>query len=360
MAQLFVKTFTKSKQLLFSFLLVVFVAGVCFGFSKYLDYKVVAFILLVAVSLVAMFFDIIPVLFAAFLSALIWDYFFIPPHFMFHVGTTEDGILLLTYFVIALVNAVLTYKIRQIEKAARLKEEKANTVKLYNTLFNSLSHELRTPIAAIIGATDNLQNNNAKLSLQDKDELIGEISIASFRLNQQVDNLLNMSRLESGFIQPKNDWCDINELIYGTIKRLEENKVAQKINIDIDSEIPLFKLDKGLLEQVIYNLLNNACQYTYGESKIDIIAIDSSDILKIVIEDNGKGFPEDEINRVFEKFYRLKHSKAGGTGLGLSIVKGFTEAMGGHVKLENILNSGARFIIEIPAETSYLKNLNNG
>ena len=130
------------------------------------------------------------------------------------------------YFVIALVNAVLTFKIRQIEKAARQKEEKAHTVKLYNTFLNSLSHELRTPIAAIIGATDNLQNNSAQLSPQNKNELVTEISKASFRLNQQVENLLNMSRLESGFIQPKKDWCDINELIYDAVKIVDENNLA--------------------------------------------------------------------------------------------------------------------------------------
>ena len=97
------------------------------------------------------------------LSALVWDYFFIPPRFTFHVEATEDTILLSTYFVIAMVNAALTYKIRQVEKTAREKEEKANTVKLYNTLLNSLSHELRTPIAAIVGATDNLQANSSRL-----------------------------------------------------------------------------------------------------------------------------------------------------------------------------------------------------
>ncbi len=360
MVKLFINTFGKPKQFLLSFLLVSIVAGICFTLSGYLDYRVVAFILLVAVSVTAMFFDILPVLFSALLTALIWDYFFIPPHFTFHVGSTEDSVLLLTYFIVALVNAALTYKIRQVEKLAIQKEEKANTLKLYNTLFNSLSHELRTPIAAIIGATDNLQTNNEKLTPLDKHELVGEIAKASFRLNQQVDNLLNMSRLESGFIQPKMDWCDINELIYDLVKRIEENNLGRKININIDPELPLFKLDKGILEQVVYNLLNNACQYTSENSTIEICVTCNADVLKIMISDNGSGFPSDEINKVFDKFYRLKNSKAGGTGLGLSIVKGFTEALGGRVNLQNREDGGAKFTIQIAAETSYLKNLNNG
>jgi len=267
--------------------------------------------------------------------------------------------MLLMYFLIALVNAVLTFKIRQVEKIARDKEEREHTVKLYNTLLNSLSHELRTPIAAIIGATDNLQANNSKLTPQNRNDLVGEISKASFRLNQQVENLLNMSRLESGFIQPKNDWCDINELVYDVVKRIEENNVTQKIRININPDIPFFKLDKGMLEQVIYNLLNNATQYSPEHSTINISAACHADMLEMIIEDEGKGFPENEIKNVFDKFYRLKNSRTGGTGLGLSIVKGFAEAMNGSVSLENISTGGARFILEITAETNYLKNLKN-
>ncbi len=350
---------SKGKQFLISIGLVISASAACFLFADFMGYKVVAFVLLITVSLTAMLFDILPVLVAALLSALIWDFFFIPPRFTFQVTYGEDALLLLMYFIIAMVNAALTYKIRQIEKLARQKEERANTIKLYNTLFNSLSHELRTPIASIIGATDNLQTNTAKLTAENKRELIAEISKASFRLNQQVDNLLNMSRLESGFIQPKNDWCDVNELVYDVVKRIEENDISQKITININPNIPLFKLDKGILEQVIYNLLNNAIQYTPPKSRIDIIAICHVDILQITIEDNGNGFPEEEIKYVFDKFYRVKHSRTGGTGLGLSIVRGFTEAMKGNVVLENISTGGARFTIEIPAETSFLKNLKN-
>ena len=350
---------SKTRQYVLSVLLVCLVAGTGYALSGYIGYKVVAFMLLITVSVVAMLFDILPVLLSAVLSALIWDFFFIPPHFTLQVGTTEDAILLLMYFVIALVNAVLTFKIRQIEKRERLREEKIQTVKLYNTLLNSLSHELRTPIAAIIGATDNLLNNSAKLSLINKNELINEIAKASFRLDQQVGNLLNMSRLDSGIIQPKKDWYDIGELIYDIVKGMEEDKISQKININISPDLPLFKLDKGMLEQVIYNLLNNAVLYTQSASIIDITAHCHADVLEIIIEDNGKGFPEEEKLLVFDKFYRLKNSSTGGTGLGLSIVKGFTEALGGRVRLENRSSGGARFTIEIKAETSYLKNLKN-
>ena len=357
--ELFINKISKLKQLLIGVSIVCMVSALCYSMSNYLDYKIVAFILLLTVSIAAVLFDIIPVFTTAILSALIWDYFFIPPHFTFQVGSTEDSILLLMYFVIALVNAVLTYKIRQIEKIARLKEEKANTVKLYDTLLNSLSHELRTPIATIIGATDNLQSNNNNLTGENREDLITEISKASFRLNQQVENLLSMSRLESGFLHPKKDWCDITELIYDAVKRIEENNVSQKITINVNPDIPFFKLDKAMMEQIIYNLVNNAIQYTQEDSKIDIMAHCHADVLELIVEDNGKGFPVEEIDNVFNKFYRLKNTKTGGTGLGLSIVKGFTEAMGGTVLLQNLRTGGARFTINIAARTSNLKSIKN-
>ncbi len=352
MPEIFLFNISRTKQYILSVLFVGIVSILCYSFTLFIDYRVVALILLVTVSFVAVSFDILPVLTAAILSALIWNFFFIAPRFTFHVGSTDDLILFIMYFLIAMINAVLTYKVRKVEKRAMQKEGKANTVKLYNTLLNSLSHELKTPIATIIGATDNLLTNSKNLTLQNRYELIAEISKASFRLNQQVENLLNMSRLESGFIQPKKDWCDISEIIYNGVKRIEENKIYQKVVVNINPNIPLFRLDKGMMEQIIYNLLNNAVQYTNSHCTIDILATFHTNVLQIIIEDNGEGFPKDEINSVFEKFYRLKNTKAGGTGLGLSIVKGFTEALDGCVRLENVRTGGAKFTIEIPAETT--------
>ncbi len=369
---------SKLKQFLIGIGLVVFVSAVCFLLSDYIDYKVVAFILLLIVSLLAIVFDIVPVLVAATLSALIWNFFFIHPKFTFHIGSAEDGFLFLMYFVIAFINAVLTNRIRKIEKEVREKEEKAKTVKLYNTLLNSLSHELKTPIATIVGATDNLLDESSKLTDSNRKELIEGISVASLRLNQQVENLLSMSRLESGFIQPKKDWCDMNELIYDVINRLDQQLKNHKVAIHIEENLPLYKLDYGLIEQVLYNLLYNASIYTPEFADIIIAAKNStnrfyqlntsteehsevkreSNQLSLTIEDRGPGFPPKELDKVFDKFYRLNNSRAGGTGLGLSIVKGFVEAHNGTIVLENVPH-GAKFTIEIPAETSYINNLKN-
>lgn len=348
----------KSRQFFVSVILVVIVAAFGLLLHGLIGYRVVAFLLLVSVSLLAMFFDIVPVIVAAVLSALLWNFLFIPPRFTFAIGTTEDRWLLLMYFVIALIHGVLTHRIRSVQKEMRRKEVKANAVQYYNTLLNSLSHELRTPITTIIGATDNLANAN-HLSDRDKKELLDEISIASLRLNQQVENLLNMSRLESGVFQVKKDWVDIRELIYTVVHRFEPAILAYRVEVFVAENMPLVKLDFGLMEQVLHNLVNNAIQHTPEGTDIVIKADYLDDTLLIELSDSGKGFPEADIHKVFDKFYRASGSKPGGTGLGLSIVKGFVEAHQGSIRLKNLALRGALFEIKIPAKATYINKLKN-
>lgn len=348
----------KAFQYSISILVIAIVVAAGYASSEWIGYRTIAFILLLAVSALAILFDIWPVLLAACLSALAWNFLFIPPRFTFHISSSEDVLMLSMYFVVALINAVLTYQIRSMEKLARQREEKANTVKLYNTLLNSLSHELRTPIATIIAATDNLLDNNVQLQPQHRHELLEEIAAAGLRLNQQVENLLNMSRLDAGVLKPRKDWCDIAELLYQSAEKLD-NATTHSLHILVAPTLPFFKTDKVLLEQVVLNLLQNAVQHTPAHTQIHLTATNYTDILEIRVEDNGPGFPKESFDLVFDKFYRLQNSKAGGTGLGLSIVKGFTEALGGTVALSNLEKGGACFTLRIPAEASYIKNLKN-
>jgi two-component system, OmpR family, sensor histidine kinase KdpD len=341
----------KKRQYAICILTVATATVLCSAVHSFIDYRNVALILLVTVSCLAMFLDILPVLLAATLSALVWDFFFIPPRLTLTIGETEDRVLLIMYFIIALVNAVLTFKIRQMEKEVREKSEKAKEVKFYNTLFNSLSHELRTPITTIIGATDNLMNQSARLSDTTRKELLSEVSIAALRLNQQVENLLSMSRLESGVFQIKKDWVDVSELIHKVIHHLEPQLEKFRTSVDIPGNLPLFKLDFGIMEQVLYNLVYNAIIHTPEDTTITVQAQYLVGKLILQVADNGRGFPQDEFENVFTKFYHPQGSK-GGTGLGLSIVKGFVEAHHGTIKLENLPVCGAMFTVEIETEVS--------
>jgi two-component system, OmpR family, sensor histidine kinase KdpD len=346
-------------QILISILVVIVAATICFISKNYIGYRVVALLLLMTVSILAMLFDIVPVLVAAILSAIVWNFFFIPPLYTFHINDTEDILMFFMYFAIALVNAALTIQIRREEKNVRDKEEKDNTIKLYKTLLNSLSHELRTPISTIIGAVDTLKDSKDRLSTDNQTELLNQIEIAAVRLNKQVENLLNMSRLETGLLKLNLGWCDINELLNLIIQKAKSIARDRKLIFIPDEDIPICKIDEGIVEQAVQNIVSNAIHYTPENAAIKIIATVEENKLNIRIEDDGNGIPEEYLKDVFKKFFRLPNTKAGGTGLGLSISKGFIKAHGGDVHIENIQPHGARFIIQIPVETSYINKLKN-
>jgi two-component system sensor histidine kinase KdpD len=354
-----VYSLSRQQQYFLSIAIVATIVLAGFALHGLVGYRVIAFLFLLGVSGIALLVDIRPVILAAFLSAIAWDYLFIPPRFTLTIGALEDRILLATYFIVVLVHAVLTYRIHKMHREIRRKEVKENAAKFYNTLLNSLSHELRTPITTIIAATDNLQTNNGKIREADKSELLSEISIASQRLNQQVENLLNMSRIESGVFTVRKDWVDVRELIFNTLQKFEPEILKWPVHVFVQENLPLFKLDFGLMEQVLGNLVSNVMQHTPAGTAMTIRADCDNDGLTLSVSDLGQGFPHEENEKVFDKFYRVKGSKAGGTGLGLSIVKGFVEAHGGSVQLRNLPLLGAEFVIRIPAEQSYLSGLKN-
>lgn len=346
------------KQYIIGLSSILIVSMICFALRAHLNYRVVALILLLTVSIIAMVYDILPVLLSAILSAFIWNYCFIPPIFTLDISNAEDLLMFLSYFFVASLNAVLNFKIRQIEKKARDKEEREKTIKLYNTLFNSLSHELKTPIATIIGTIDTLKAYNDRLDKAQQFDLLNDIDLASIRLNRQVENILNMSRLDSGFINAKLDWCDMDELIHLVIQKIgvvNEHQIIYNTN----EALPLFKIDIGFTEQILFNILYNSVQYTPAGTKIKIKINHELECCVVEIDDDGPGIPESDLNFIFDKFYRISNSKPGGSGLGLSIVKGFVEAQNGTIHAENKIDGGLKFTIKIPTQTSYLNKLKN-
>jgi two-component system sensor histidine kinase KdpD len=352
-------TYRIGRQYAISILLILFVAVLCFLTQDLIGYKSVALILLVAVSINAILFDIAPVVLSAFLSAVVWNFFFIPPVLTFHIGSTEDGLLFFMYFVIASIHAVLTYKIRQVEKKERDEEEKIKTIKLYNTLLNSLSHELRTPVSTILGAVDTLKESRDRLSDANQAELLSQIDIASIRLNRQVENLLNMSRLESSMLKLNLNWCDLNDLVNSTVHKLEAYSTHHHIVFGANDRLPLFKIDAGLIEQVVHNILYNALLYTPPSTTVTVTLGYEHEACVIRIADNGPGIAHADQQFVFDKFFRVAHTRSGGSGLGLSIAKGFVEAHNGSIQLLNGAEPGAHFVVTLPVETSFVANLKN-
>jgi len=477
------------------------IASVCTPLANTQNYHVVSYILLFVVSVLSTFMGVGPILLASSLSALVWNFFFIPPNNTFHIEKTEDLLIFGLFFIIAAVNGVLTTRVRRQEKLAREREKRTNSLfqltkelskasgieevlkvsiqeieshfalksflilqdgnnilhssgrlqkekklspseyslaewvfkhsqmagantnnpfdaeytffplqgnqlnpgvlaikqsvpfteeqksywdtflaqisnalereflgelaqklrfldesdRLYKTLFNSISHELRIPVATIMGASDSILNSGNSGNTQAA--LCHEIFTASLRLNRLIENLLNMSRLESGHISLRLDWCDINDLINKVTEDLKEELKPFTIKVFIPEDMPLVKIDFGLMEQVLYNLLFNSTQHAPATSEIETNISFTRGKMIIEIIDFGPGFPESEIKNAFRKFYRVDGSKTGGLGLGLSIAKGFVEAHKGTIELENGKNTGAKFIIRIPSETPEIKNL---
>jgi len=476
-------------------------ALLCKPLANTQNYHVVSYILLFVVSILATFMGTGPVLLASSLGAVFWNFFFIPPHYTFKIEKTEDILIFGLFFIIALVNGVLTTRVRNQEKLVRDREKRTNALfqltkelskasgmeevltvaireiknhfqtdsffilqdgeniltdsgrlqkekkltpaqyrvaewvfkngrtaeatgpnnetsffliyplpgtrispgvvavasdemlsgdqksywetflvqisnalereflgemaqrvrfldesdRLYKTLFNSISHELRIPVATIMGAADSMLNSANSDNMQAA--LSNEIFTASLRLNRLIENLLNISRLESGHISARLDWYDVNDLVNKVTDDLADELKPFSLNVSVPDSVPLVKIDFGLMEQVLYNLLINSTQYAPPASEIELLVNHSNGKMVIDIKDKGPGFSENELKKVFQKFFRADESKTGGLGLGLSIAKGFVEAHGGSISIKNLERSGACVTVQIPTELPDMKNL---
>lgn len=465
------------------------------------SYYVVSFILLFVVSILATFMKLRPILLASALGALVWNYFFIPPHYTLHIEKPEDILMFAMFFVIALLNGIFTFRVREQEQLAKSKEESTNSLflltkelskagsireiltvakreilsnfgweaqfilqngqnnclneyfdqerdrklnredlefsvrvfqsgnsvgreignpdrsedlyfplpgvrlmpgvvvikgihaffgsknelwlnflnqigsalereflgeqaqkvalldesdRLYKTLFNSISHELRIPVSTIMGAADTMLASPGLNAVQSA--LAAEVFTASVRLNRLIENLLNMSRLESGRLSVRLDWYDVNDLVNKVTEELEDELKPFRLEVQIPEDLPPIKADFGLMEQVLYNLLLNACQYAPIASEISVECRHNGNDFVILIADRGPGFPEEALSLVFSKFFRVDARRSGGLGLGLSIVKGFVEAHKGTIILNNRPEGGALFSIHIPSASPAIEN----
>ncbi len=231
---------------------------------------------------------------------------------------------------------------------ARLAEE---TDRLRQALLTSISHDLRTPLASIIGSATSLVAHGGELDAAARMTLLRTIQEEGERLNRFIGNLLDMTRLESGSLKPKADMADVSDLVGAALQRAKKILNDHKVETRIEAGLPMLSLDAVLMEQVLFNLLDNAAKYAPAGSEITVSARREGNKVAISIADEGEGIPPADCEQIFDKFYRVHRGdrQRVGTGLGLAICRGFVEAMSGTITAANRTDrSGAIFTLKFP------------
>jgi two-component system sensor histidine kinase KdpD len=223
--------------------------------------------------------------------------------------------------------------------------------RLRSALLTSISHDLKTPLASVLGAASTMRDLSSGLSELQKRDLLATVIDESERLNRFIANLLDMTKLESGAIVPNTARHDIGEIVGSALRRASKILVRHKVSLELAADLPMLELDAVLFEQVLFNVLDNAAKYAPPDTTISIRSVREKDSILLQILDEGSGIPPAELESVFDKFYRAQkgdHVRPG-TGLGLAISRGFVEAMHGTISAANRSDrSGAVLNIQLP------------
>ena len=249
----------------------------------------------------------------------------------------------------AALAAIAIERVRLTEKA-REATLVLESDRLRTALLNSISHELRTPLASIMGSASTLLESDSLYSADERHELLESITDGSKRMNLILSNLLDTARIESGMMKLKYDWCDIEDVIGTALQHLSEQVENRRLEINIREGIPLLQGDCVLLGQVVLNLVDNALKYSPADSSIEIQASSTNEELTVSVADHGIGIPATDMEKIFDKFYRVQHGESSipGTGLGLSICKSIVEAHGGKIWASNRSEGGAVISFSLP------------
>jgi two-component system, OmpR family, sensor histidine kinase KdpD len=217
-----------------------------------------------------------------------------------------------------------------IEEARLLTE----TERLRSALLSSVSHDLRTPLVSIIGSATGLASCDGALSKSDRTQLVQTILEESERLNRFVQNLLDMTRLGYGALQPNREWVDLREIVGRALKQMVRPLALLTVEVQIAKDVPILQVDPILIEQALVNILDNAAKYSPADGRVEIRAGLEAGRVKVTVSDEGPGIPPEARDTAFDVFYRVRASdkQPAGTGLGLSICHGLIEAHGGRIE----------------------------
>ena len=240
--------------------------------------------------------------------------------------------------------------VEDLERARRTVE----TDRLRSALLTSISHDLKTPLAAVLGTAGTLRSMGPALNDDEKADLLATIIDESERLNRFIANLLDMTKLESGAVVPNAALHDLSEIVGSALERASKILAHHRVEVELAKDLPMVKIDPVLFEQVLFNLLDNAAKYAPAGTTVRIQSWRDLDTVGLQVLDEGEGIPAAELEQIFDKFYRARKVDRvrAGTGLGLAISRGFVEAMDGTISAANRTDrSGAVFTIRLPIPT---------
>lgn len=234
---------------------------------------------------------------------------------------------------------------------ARITHMQMEAERLRNSLLSAISHDLRTPLATIIGSASTLVEGENYLQPQDKLDLSRAIVDEAERMSNLVNNILDMARLDAGVVELNKQWHPVEEIIGTVLTRLQKPLAGRQVKVKLPPGMPMVFADAVLIEQVLINLLENAVRYTPAGSELNISVETSANAVEIAVADHGPGIPKGREDRLFEKFYQARHEAAqSGVGLGLAICRAIVEVHGGHIHARNRPGGGAVFTFVLPID----------
>ncbi len=340
------KKFSAKYSLLKSYVITfTFVVGVSifnWAMLPYLGYRALGSLFLLGILLVSATASRGPIFFAAVVSAFVWNFIFIPPTLTFAISSTEDIMMVVSFFITALIGGFLSEAV-QTAKMFKVSET------LQETLLNSVSHELRTPITALIGTATALKDERTWSDGVARAALIDELVRSATRLDRVVENLLDISRFQRGSLQLKKEWFDAEELIASVTSALASDIADRHVQVVKTNSI-LIEGDFELLSHAVGQVLLNAIKYSPDSASIRVELTQNSSHTSILVHDSGPGIPENLQLQIFEKFYRVPGTPTGGLGLGLAIAQTITELHGGKISARRGADVGSVFEVQLPTQ----------
>ncbi|MGH8801266.1 MAG: sensor histidine kinase, partial [Casimicrobiaceae bacterium] len=285
------------------------------------------------------------------LSVLAFDFVFVPPR---GTLTIDDAQYLLTFGIMLAVALIISRLVAEVRHRAAERASlaiEAETERIRSALLASISHDLRTPLAVMAGASSSLAEEGERLRSDERAALAQSIFGEARRLSEHVAKILQMTRLEAGAMTLKRDWASVDEIVGSVLARLRAVLASHRVIVELPSDLPLIRVDATLIEQALGNLLENAAQHTPPETIVRVRAQRHAGEVVLTVEDYGGGLSEDRLERVFTRFHHgVSESSGTGVGLGLAICRAVIRLHGGRTWAERLAGGATAFRFSLPAE----------